>query len=208
MNKLYEYYSPERAKLLVEHDGNSRDLYMTGIFVQANVKNQNQRVYPLREIESAVKRIDEQIKNGFSIFGEADHPSELNINLDRISHMITNMWMQGDDGYGKLKIIDTPCGLIVRKILEAGGKLGVSSRGSGNVGHDGVVSDFEMVTVDIVAQPSAPNAYPKSIYESLYNMRGGAMMFETARDASGGDQKANIAIAKEIQRFLSDLKKM
>jgi len=208
MNKLYEYYSPARAKLLVERGGSDRELFMTGIFVQANVRNQNQRVYPLNEITAAVKKVNDQIESGYSIFGEADHPDELNINLDRISHMITNMWMQGEDGYGKLKLIDTPCGLIVRSILEAGGKLGVSSRGSGNVGHDGTVSDFEMVTVDIVAQPSAPSAYPKSIYESLYNMRGGAMMFETARASVGGDKKASTALAKDIKLFLAELKKM
>src|SRR5690606_33608661 len=116
-------------------------------------------------------------KTGDTILGELDHPPELTINLDRVSHKITEMWLQGNNGYGKLKIIDkVPMGQIARGLLESGVKLGVSSRGSGNVSNSGIVSDFEIVTVDIVAQPSAPDAYPTSIYESLFNMKGGSVI--------------------------------
>ena len=117
------------------------------------------------------------------------------------------MWMDEANGCGKLKIIDTtPKGQIAKGLLEKGVKLGVSSRGSGNVSHNGDVSDFEIVTVDIVAQPSAPEAYPTSIYESLYNMNGGAVIHRIATDAALGDQSARKHLQKELVRFVKDLR--
>ena len=116
------------------------------------------------------------------------------------------MWMDGPNGYGKLKILPTPMGTLVKTMLESGVKLGVSSRGSGNVNEtDGKVSDFEIVTVDVVAQPSAPNAYPTAIYEGLMNMRGGAKMFEMAREA-GANQKVQKYLVNEVTRLIKDLK--
>jgi hypothetical protein len=97
------------------------------------------------------------------------------------------------------------CGNIAKTLLEAGVKLGVSSRGSGNVGHDGNVSDFEMVTVDIVAQPSAPEAFPKRIYESLYNMRGGAVIHRTDIDSTH-DPRAYKYLQKDMVKFIRELK--
>jgi len=204
-NKLYEFMSFDKANIVIERVEGGRDLFMKGIFIQGNVKNQNQRVYPLNEINKAVVQINERIKNGETVLGELDHPEELSINLDRVSHIIQDMWMEGADGHGKLKIIPTPTGNIVRTLLEAGAKLGVSSRGSGNVGNDGKVSEFEIVTVDIVAQPSAPNAYPRTIYESLFNMRGGQQMYNLAADATH-DEVAQRYLAKDIQKMIRDLK--
>ena len=204
-NKLYEFMSFDKANIVIERVEGGRDLFMKGIFIQGNVKNQNQRVYPLNEINKAVVQINERIKNGETVLGELDHPEELSINLDRVSHIIQDMWMEGADGHGKLKIIPTPTGNIVRTLLEAGAKLGVSSRGSGNVGNDGKVSEFEIVTVDIVAQPSAPNAYPRTIYESLFNMRGGQQMYNLAADATN-DEVAQRYLAKDIQKMIRDLK--
>jgi len=130
----------------------------------------------------------------------------LKINLDRVSHMITEMWMDGPNGYGKLKVLPTPMGQLVKTMLESGVKLGVSSRGSGNVNEaDGKVSDFEIVTVDVVAQPSAPNAYPTAIYEGLMNMRGGNKVFEMAREA-GVNQQVQKYLASEVTRLIKDLK--
>ena len=137
--------------------------------------------------------------------GELDHPEELSINLDRVSHLITEMWMEGADGYGKLKIIPTPMGNIIKTLLQSGAKLGVSSRGSGNVGDDGSVSEFEIVTVDIVAQPSAPNAYPRTVYESLMNMKGGSRLVTTAREALN-EAAAQKQLVKDLQRFIQELK--
>lgn len=206
MSKLYEYKSFDEANIVVEGVGQpGKDLCMSGIFVQGEQRNHNQRVYPLHEITRAVQSVNEKVKGGFTVLGELDHPEELSINLDRVSHMITEMWMEGNDGHGKLKIVPTPMGNIVRALLESGAKLGVSSRGSGSVDDFGNVSDFEIVTVDVVAQPSAPEAYPRTIYESLYNMKGGAAMFETARYASS-EEAAKRCLDKDIVNFIKDLK--
>lgn len=204
-NKLYEYMSFDKGNIVVEQSENGKSLCMKGIFIQGDVKNQNQRVYPVTEINKAVLQINERIKGGETVLGELDHPEELSINLDRVSHIIEEMNMQGSDGHGKLKIIPTPTGNIVKTLLESGAKLGVSSRGSGNVGNDGGVSDFEIITVDIVAQPSAPNAYPRTIYESLFNMRGGQVMYDLAADATH-DKIAERYLAKGIAKFIKDLK--
>ena len=187
-------------------DGSGKNLYMKGIFVQGGVKNANQRVYPVNEIAQAVDSINKQIKEGYSVLGELDHPDDLKINLDRVCHMITDMWMDGPNGFGKLKILPTPMGKLVEAMLTSGVKLGVSSRGSGNVNESsGHVSDFEIVTVDIVAQPSAPNAYPKAVYEGLMNMRHGHRVFEMAKDA-GANQKVQKYLQEEVKRLIKDLK--
>jgi len=187
-------------------DGNGKDLYMKGIFIEGGVKNANERVYPVHEIEKAVGTINDQIKGGYSVLGEVDHPDDLKINLDRVSHMITEMWMDGPAGYGKLKVLPTPMGELVRAMLTSGVKLGVSSRGSGEVNESsGHVSGFEIITVDVVAQPSAPHAYPKAIYEGLMNMRGGNQVFEMAREASK-DQKVQKYLKEAVKGFIKDLK--
>jgi hypothetical protein len=204
---LKEYLTFDQARIIVEGTGEGKDLYMQGICIEGGVKNANERVYPVNEIEKAVGTIMEQIKTGHSVLGEVDHPDDLKINLDRVSHMIMNMWMDGPCGYGKLKILPTPMGNLVRTLLTSHVKLGVSSRGSGNVGHNGHVSDFEIVTVDVVAQPSAPNAYPKAIYESLMNMRYGHKMLELAREAGPDNKKVQGYLKEEIKRLIKELKR-
>jgi len=187
-------------------EGDKKNLYMKGIFIQGGVKNANERIYPVSEIESAVQTLNEQITEGHSVLGEVDHPDDLKINLDRVSHMITSMWMDGANGFGKLKILPTPMGQLVATMLESGVKLGVSSRGSGNVDDmNGKVSDFEIVTVDIVAQPSAPNAYPKAIYEGMMNLRHGHRMLDIAKDAQG-NKKVEKYLKGEVLRLINDLK--
>jgi hypothetical protein len=205
---LRENLTFDNANIIVESEGNGdkKNLYMKGIFIQGGVKNANERVYPVAEIEAAVNTLNEQIKTGYSVLGEVDHPDDLKINLDRVSHMITQMWMDGPNGFGKLKILPTPMGQLVSTMLESGVKLGVSSRGSGNVNDlDGRVSDFEIVTVDIVAQPSAPNAYPKAIYEGMMNMRHGHRMLDIAKDAQT-DKKVQRYLLGEVTRLIKDLK--
>ena len=205
---LRENLTFDRASMVVESagEGSLKSLYMKGIFIQGGVRNANERVYPVSEIESAVNTLNEQIKEGHSVLGEVDHPDDLKINLDRVSHMITNMWMDGPNGFGKLKILPTPMGQLVSTMLESGVKLGVSSRGSGNVDDgSGRVSDFEIVTVDIVAQPSAPNAYPKAIYEGLMNMRNGHRMLDVAKDAQS-NSKVQRYLKEEVTRLIRDLK--
>lgn len=208
MNKLYEYRTHDQAQIVVEQAENGKSLCMSGLFIQGDVRNHNKRVYPVSEIRNAVSSLEERISETGGVPGELDHPEELSINLDRVSHLIVNMWLEGSDGHGKLKIIDTPMGNIVKTLIQSGVKLGVSSRGSGNVNHDGAVSDFEIVTVDIVAQPSAPNAYPKTIYESLFNMRGGSRMFETAQDITHSHTpNAQKYLGKELLKLIDELGK-
>ena len=203
---LRENLTFDAARMVVEGSGDGKDLYMKGICIQGGVENGNKRVYPVQEISKAVSTVNEQIKGGYSVLGEVDHPDDLKINLDRVSHMITQMWMDGPNGFGKLKILPTPMGNLVKTMLESGVKLGVSSRGSGNVNEgSGHVSDFEIVTVDVVAQPSAPNAYPTAIYEGLLNMRGGAQLFDMAREASA-DQKVQKYLREGVLRLIKDLK--
>ena len=203
---LKEHLTFDAARIVLEGSDEGKNLYMKGICIQGGVKNANERVYPVNEIEQAVKTLNEQITEGNSVLGEVDHPDDLKINLDRVSHMITEMWMDGPNGFGKLKILPTPMGELVKTMLQSGVKLGVSSRGSGNVDPTtGHVSDFEIVTVDVVAQPSAPNAYPKAIYEGLMNMKHGHNVLEMAREA-GSDNKVQRYLKSEVVRLIKDLK--
>lgn len=207
---LKENLTFDRASMVVESvkEGELKNLYMKGIFIQGGVKNANERVYPVPEIEKAVEQLNVQIRDGNSVLGEVDHPDDLKINLDRVSHMITNMWMDGPNGYGKLKILPTPMGQLVSTMLESGVKLGVSSRGSGNVDDgSGKVSDFEIVTVDIVAQPSAPNAYPKAIYEGLMGMKHGHRILENLKGSHlDKDTQVQRYLQESVVKIIKDLK--
>ena len=207
MLNLTETLSFDQARMVVESADNAsggKDLHMKGIFIQGGVKNANQRVYPVEEIGRAVTTLNEQIAEGYSVCGEVDHPEGLNINLDRVSHLITDMWMDGPNGFGKLKILPTPMGNLVKTMLESGVKLGVSSRGSGEVDATGNVNGFEIITVDVVAQPSAPGAYPTPIYEHLMNERGGYKAFLTSKEVTG-DPKAQKYIAESLLNIISRL---
>ena len=208
MRNLREHLTYDQANITLESsertDGN-KDLYMKGIMIQGGVKNANQRVYPVNEIGRAVKTLNDQISGGYSVLGEVDHPEGLNINLDRVSHMISECWMDGPNGYGKLKLLPTPMGTLVKTMLESGVKLGVSSRGSGNVLEgSGEVSDFEIITVDVVAQPSAPGAYPTPVYEHLMNARGGMKAYELAQ-ATKEDPKAQKYLKESLVNIISRL---
>jgi len=206
MRNLQEHLTFDQANVVLENANEGKDLYLKGIIIQGGIRNANQRVYPVNEIGRAVKTLNDQISGGYSVLGEVDHPEGLNINIDRVSHMITETWMDGDNGYGKLKILPTPMGNLVKTMLEAGVKLGVSSRGSGNVSEDGSgnVSDFEIITVDVVAQPSAPGAYPTPIYETLMNARGGMKAYELAQ-ATQHDTKAQKYLKESLINMINKL---
>ena len=207
MAYLRENLTFDQARVTLESqgEGDKKDLYLKGICIQGGVKNANQRIYPVSEIGNAVKTLKDQISGGYSVLGEVDHPEGLNINLDRCSHMIKEMWMDGPNGYGKLKVLPTPMGQLVKTMLESGVKLGVSSRGSGNVNEDSNVSDFEIITVDIVAQPSAPGAYPTPIYEHLMNTTGGYKAFNMAREVKE-DTKAQKYLKESLVNIIQGLK--
>lgn len=207
LSYLREHLSFDQAGVVLESDDkDGKSLYLKGIAIQGGIRNQNQRVYPVREIENAVKTLNDQIQNGYSVLGEVDHPDDLKVNLDRVSHMITNMWMEGPNGYGKMKVLPTPMGNLIRTMLESGVKLGVSSRGSGNVNDaTGEVAEFEIITVDIVAQPSAPGAYPTPVYEHLLNARGGSRAFRVAQEVQQ-DPKAQKHLREAMLNIINGLK--
>ena len=205
---LAEHLSFDQAQIVLESEegvNGGKSLYLNGICIQGDIRNANQRVYSSQEIGKAVKTLNEQISGGYSVLGEVDHPQDLKINLDRVSHMITKMWMDGPNGYGKIKILPTPMGQLVQTMLESGVKLGVSSRGSGEVDSQGRVQGFEIITVDVVAQPSAPGAYPTPVYEHLMNNTGGYQAFRIAQEVQG-DPKAQKYIAESLMRIIKGLK--
>ena len=202
---LTEYLTASQGQLITEaksDDQGNKNWYLEGIFVQGNVRNLNNRIYPTSEIKKAVEMVNVKAKD-FTVWGELDHPTELQINLDRVSHMIEKMWMVGDNGLGRLRIIDTHMGKTAKAMLECGGRIGVSSRGSGNVDYDGKVSDYEIITIDLVATPSGPDCKPVAIYET-YNGRGGAMREDLIRSVAH-DPKAQKYLHKELLNWLNTL---
>lgn len=206
---LTEHISPLVSKCLyedaVDEKTGKKKLFMQGIFIQGGVKNHNERIYPVHEINKAVDNINKKLHEGYSVCGEIDHPEELTINLDRITHKIVKMWMDGAAGLGKLEVLPTPQGNLIRTLIESDVKLGVSSRGVGNVDDRGHVSDFEIITVDIVMNPSAPQAYPKPVYESL-NARRGRIIGDLA-EAVSHDPKAQKHLHRELLTWINDLRK-
>lgn len=197
---LIERLSPISANLMVVENQKTNESYLSGIFMQADIVNGNQRVYPLAEIKSAVDGVNKKISEGYTIYGELNHPDNLSIDLNNVSHIITEMRCEGANAIGKAKILNTPKGQIVKAILEGGGKLGVSSRGSGNV-VEGRVNTFNLVTVDIVATPSAPNAYPDHVMEALSDNK----KIQTLAEAVCHDQAAQKYLALEMRKFLDSL---
>ncbi len=209
MTILIERLTFNEASTMVEEEsplkeGGKKSLYLKGTFIQGGVRNFNERIYPVEEIRKAVNRITETLTKGESVLGECDHPEELTINLDRVSHMITQMWMDGSNGMGKLRIIDTPMGQLIRTLIESDVKLGVSSRGVGNVDDNGKVSGFEIITVDIVARPSAPDAYPKPVYEALNTKRG--RVIEDLANAAIHDPMAMRFLKEEMLKAIKELR--
>ena len=198
---LIEHIMPSVAKLMVEEHDNAKSSYLSGIFMQADLVNGNGRIYPLEEIKASVDSINKRIAEGQTVYGELNHPDNLTIDLNNVSHIITEMKIDGSNAVGKARIIEGhPKGQIVKAILNAGGKLGVSSRGSGNV-VEGRVSGFSLVTVDVVASPSAPNAYPGHVMEALTENQ----KLMTLAEAMVHDQKAQKYFLNELASFFEAL---
>ena len=116
-NKLYEYMSPEQSGIKIVESQDGKDIYMQGLFIQGEVKNQNGRVYPKDEIAKACESVKQRLSKGETVMGELDHPEELQINLDRVSHIITDLYCEDSNGLGKLKIIKTPMGNIAEALF-------------------------------------------------------------------------------------------
>jgi hypothetical protein len=148
-----------------------KEMFIEGIFMQAETKNRNGRVYPFDVLNKEVERYNREYVNKNRAFGELGHPDSPTINLDRVSHMITKLYPDGNNIMGKAKIMDTPNGKIVKSLLDGGASLGVSTRGVGSLkphnGYQLVQDDFHLATAaDIVADPSAPNAFVQGIMEN------------------------------------------
>ena len=161
----------EDVKFLAEEDDNGKKNYkIKGIFMQGNIKNRNGRVYPTEVLEKEVKRYNDKFIENNRAYGELGHPEGPTVNLDRVSHMVTSLERDGDNFIGEAKIMNTPMGKIVKNIMDEGGTLGVSSRGMGSLeqknGANYVKKDFMLAAAaDIVADPSAPNAFVQGIME-------------------------------------------
>lgn len=197
---LIETISAGKANLIIEQHDNTKDSYLSGIFMQGEVSNGNGRIYSAQELAHVTESSMNRIKQGFTIYGELNHPDNLQIDLNNVSHIITEMRMDENNVLGKAKLLNTPKGQIAKAILEGGGKLGVSSRGSGNV-VEGRVNGFSLVTIDIVANPSAPNAYPNHVMESLNN----SQKVITLAEAVCEDVKAQKFFKKELFKLFEKL---
>ena len=205
------------VKFLTEkkEDG-TKSVYIEGIFMQAEKANRNGRMYGRGIMEREVQKYQELINEKRSL-GELGHPPNPSINLNQVSHMITGLKFEGNDIYGKAKILDTPMGKIAKNFIEEGVRLGVSSRGLGSVklnkeGINEVQDDFHLATVDIVADPSAPDAFVQGIMESaewiLENGVWKAIQIEQAQNTIRKASKADLNKVKlqVFEQFLRTIK--
>jgi len=204
MQPLIESISPSTANIVCEASA-AQTMWLSGIFMQADVQNRNKRIYPISEMTNAVNHACSVIKENGGIFGELDHPQTLTINMDRISHAITELYMNGSNVFGKAKLLKTPMGLIAEELGRSGVRYGISSRGAGQVNEgDGMVSGFVFLTADLVATPSAPGAFPKPVYESLQNSKEGNRVLSLAESVRE-DATAQKYFKKEILSFVNNV---
>ena len=208
----------EQVKYLVEEKlGKGKEYFIEGVFLQSNLKNRNGRVYPVEILDNEVKRYNDEYVNKNRAFGELGHPDSPTINLDRVSHMIKSLRRDGDNFIGKAKIMDTPYGKIVKSLIDEGATLGVSSRGMGSLDRKGDVSyvgkDFTLATAaDIVADPSAPNAFVEGVMESKeWVMVDGRFVEKDLREAqrvirAASSKNLEEAKLKVFMNFLSKIK--
>jgi hypothetical protein len=163
----------ESCEVITEaNESGKKSYYIEGIFMQGDLKNRNGRIYPSTILEKEMVRYTDEYINKARALGELNHPEGPSINADRVSHLITEMRRDGNDFYGKAKILGTPMGEIVKTFIDEGVKIGVSTRGLGSVkqSKDGIMevqNDFHLSTVDIVTDPSAPNAFVNGIMENV-----------------------------------------
>ncbi len=204
MEILIEHLQPNQTSMIIENKevGGKKSLWLHGVFMQADVRNGNQRIYPLNELSRITEEANLTIKANNGIFGELDHPEGLSINLQKVSHVITELSVNGSDIMGKARILEaTPMGSIAKALLESGVRFGVSSRATGSLDHDNVVSNMKFVTVDLVATPSAAGATPTAIYESLMNDPNGYRAV-TLSEQIREDDNLQEYILDEVRKFV------
>jgi hypothetical protein len=202
MKLITEHNDQDLRTTITEGKGGVKNTFIEGVFMQANKKNRNNRIYEKTILENAVRRyVNEQVRSGRAV-GELNHPSGPSINLDKVSHRITELKWMGDDVVGKALVLDTPMGKIVKGLVEGGVKLGVSSRGMGTVqtrdGVSHVNKDFLLSTIDIVQDPSAPNAFVNGIMES----------HEWVMDESGNYVEVHSTLSEQTQSLLDEYKRL
>ena len=205
MDLLIESLSPSVAMLVESQNG--KDWYLDGIFIQAEKKNGNGRVYPKSVLIETIKTMSDKMTKGYNVLGELEHPETLTINLNNVSHVIQSLRWEGDNVLGRAKILDTPKGNIVKALMKEKIKLGVSSRGSGSTSYDNditLVESFNLLTVDIVATPSAPEAFPTSLQESLHGIYNDPKIISLS-EALLEDKAAQKYFDKEIRNFLNSV---
>jgi len=197
-----------QVKFITEKTNNGKNVFIEGIFLQGDICNRNGRMYPMRTLSKEVSRYNESyIKKGRAL-GELGHPDGPTVNLDRVSHMIMTLEQRGNNFYGKAKLLDTPMGKIARSLIDAGVCLGVSSRGVGslrltNEGHKIVGEDFMLATAaDIVADPSAPDAFVQGIYE------GKEWIYDSNKKTWVAESIKNIVERDVISRRLTEERKL
>jgi len=204
------------AEYLVEETNGKKDYKIKGVFLQSNVKNRNGRVYPKEILEKEVNRYNKEFINKKRAFGELGHPDGPTVNLERVSHMVTKLYPDGNNFIGEAKIMDTPYGKIVKGFIDEGAQLGVSSRGMGSMiqrnGANYVKDDFYLATAaDIVADPSAPDAFVEGIMENKEWVWDNGVLVEKDLDAwkrEIKEAKQRVLEEKKLKIFGSFLKNL
>ena len=202
---LVEHLNAAQGNIITEAQSDGKNVFLSGIVMQADIQNRNGRIYPMNEMMNAVTAMNSSIKEYGGVFGELDHPADrISINLDRVSHVITEVRMEGANVMGKMKLLDTPVGLLAKELAKSGVRYGVSSRGTGVVS-EGMVSNFALQTIDLVATPSALGAYPTPMYEALQEQKGRKVL--TLAEALREDPTAQRFFADEVKKFLASITK-
>jgi len=186
-------------------DGKGKDYFIEGVFMQGGIKNRNGRMYPMETLDKEVSRYNDTFVKNNRAYGELGHPDGPTINLERVSHMIKDLRREGQDYIGKAKVMDTPYGKIVKSLIDEGASLGVSSRGMGSIkqsaeGINEVQGDFQLATAgDIVADPSAPNAFVNGVMEGVDWIYDAASNSWQSQKVIEEIQNTGIRSARELQ---------
>jgi hypothetical protein len=216
MKLITEVYDSDIQFITEAKEDGGKNYFIEGIFMQGNIKNRNGRIYPMQTLMKEVKRYNKEYVEQNRAYGELGHPQGPTINLERVSHMIKELYQDGDNIIGKAKIMDTPMGTIVKNLMNEGARLGVSSRGMGSLKQRGDINevqpDFMLATAaDIVADPSAPDAFVEGIMEGVewlqVNDRWVPQYIEETQDKIRKASKRDLQEAK-IRAFADFLKKL
>lgn len=200
---IEENFTDIRGQIITEGETQEKKFFLEGVFAEAETRNRNGRRYSLKEMIREVEKVNAAAAEGRHVLGELDHPNVLEVRLKNVSHRITKMTMNGNKAIGKAEILQHhPNGQIAIGLMKDGVQLGVSTRGSGKVKPDGLVENFNMVTVDIVATPSARSAYPQTIQEQLEMYNRGEIITDLAESVIH-DKAAQKYFQKELKAFIS-----